>query len=30
MRISYCYSDEVLKEAFDRLGNFLKLNFPNC
>ncbi len=30
MRISYCYSDEILKEAFDRLGNFLKLNFPNC
>jgi aminotransferase len=30
MRISYCYSDEVLKEAFDRLESFLKLNFPNC
>lgn len=30
MRISYCYSDEVLKEAFDRLEAFLKLNFPNC
>jgi len=29
MRISYCYSDEILKEAFDRLGHFLKLNFPN-
>jgi aminotransferase len=29
MRISYCYSDEILKEAFDRLGDFLKLNFPN-
>ncbi|BCZ46029.1 aminotransferase [Clostridium gelidum] len=29
MRISYCYSDETLKEAFDRLGNFLKSNFPN-
>lgn len=28
MRISYCYSDEVLKEAFDRLESFLKLNFP--
>ncbi len=27
MRISYCYSDEVLKEAFDRLESFLKLNF---
>lgn len=27
MRISYCYSDEVLKEAFDRLEKFLKLNF---
>ena len=30
MRISYCYSDEVLKEAFDRLEKFLKLNFSNC
>jgi len=30
MRISYCYSDEILKEAFDRLESFLKLNFPNC
>lgn len=30
MRISYCYSDEVLKEAFDRLESFLKANFPNC
>ncbi|WP_297422349.1 aminotransferase class I/II-fold pyridoxal phosphate-dependent enzyme [Clostridium sp.] len=29
MRISYCYSDEILKEAFDRLGVFLKKNFPN-
>ena len=28
MRISYCYSDEVLKEAFDRLEQFLKNNFP--
>lgn len=27
MRISYCYSDEVLKEAFDRLEKFLKANF---
>lgn len=27
MRISYCYSDEILKEAFDRLESFLKLNF---
>jgi len=27
MRISYCYSDEILKEAFDRLEQFLKLNF---
>ena len=30
MRISYCYSDEILKEAFDRLEQFLKLNFLNC
>jgi aminotransferase len=30
MRISYCYSDEILKEAFDRLESFLKLNFQNC
>jgi aminotransferase len=30
MRVSYCYSDEILKEAFDRLENFLKFNFPNC
>jgi aminotransferase len=30
MRISYCYSDEILKEAFDRLEQFLKLNFSNC
>ncbi|EKQ57038.1 MULTISPECIES: aminotransferase class I/II-fold pyridoxal phosphate-dependent enzyme [unclassified Clostridium] len=29
MRISYCYSDEILKEAFDRLEVFLKKNFPN-
>jgi aminotransferase len=29
MRISYCYSDEILKEAFDRLESFLKLNFKN-
>ena len=27
MRISYCYSDNVLKEAFDRLEKFLKENF---
>lgn len=27
MRISYCYSDDVLKEAFDRFDKFLKLNF---
>jgi aminotransferase len=30
MRISYCYSDEVLKEALDRLENFLEANFKNC
>lgn len=30
MRISYCYSEEVLKEAFDRLEKFLEINFPNC
>ena len=30
MRISYCYSDEILKEAFDRLERFLKSNFSNC
>lgn len=30
MRISYCYSDDTLKEAFDRLEKFLKSNFPNC
>ncbi|WP_160689079.1 aminotransferase class I/II-fold pyridoxal phosphate-dependent enzyme [Clostridium sp. C2-6-12] len=30
MRISYCYSDEILKEAFDRLDKFIKINFPNC
>lgn len=29
MRISYCYGDDILKEAFDRIGDFLKLNFPN-
>lgn len=27
MRISYCYSDEILKEAFDRLEKFLDENF---
>lgn len=27
MRISYCYSDEILKEAFDRLEIFIKDNF---
>lgn len=27
MRISYCYSDEILKEAFDRLERFLKSKF---
>jgi aminotransferase len=30
MRISYCYSDEVLKEAFDRIERFLKANFSKC
>lgn len=30
MRISYCYGDDVLKEAFDKIEDFLKLNFPNC
>ncbi|OOM09257.1 pyridoxal phosphate-dependent aminotransferase [Clostridium saccharobutylicum] len=30
MRISYCYSDDTLKEAFDRLEKFLKSNFQNC
>ncbi|MVX64662.1 aminotransferase class I/II-fold pyridoxal phosphate-dependent enzyme [Clostridium chromiireducens] len=30
MRISYCYSDEILKEAFDRLENFLKTKFKCC
>lgn len=30
MRISYCYSDEVLKEALDRIESFLKTNFPSC
>ena len=29
MRISYCYSDEVLKEAFDRLEEFLDKNFKD-
>lgn len=29
MRISYCYSDEILKEAFDRFGKFLAKNFNN-
>lgn len=29
MRISYCYGEDILKEAFDRIGDFLKLNFPN-
>ena len=29
MRISYCYSDEVLKEAFDRFEKFLLQNFNN-
>ncbi|EHJ00201.1 Aspartate transaminase [Clostridium sp. DL-VIII] len=29
MRISYCYSDEVLKEAFDRIESFLINNFNN-
>lgn len=28
IRISYCYSDEELKEAFDRLERFIKINFP--
>lgn len=27
VRISYCYSDQILKEAFDRLEVFLKENF---
>lgn len=30
MRISYCYGDDILKEAFDRMEDFIKLNFPNC
>jgi len=30
MRISYCYSDEILKEAFDRLESFLKAKFKEC
>ncbi|MBE6070782.1 MAG: aminotransferase class I/II-fold pyridoxal phosphate-dependent enzyme [Clostridium butyricum] len=30
MRISYCYSEEELKEAFDRLERFINKNFPNC
>lgn len=29
MRISYCYSDEILKEAFDRLEKFIGDNFKN-
>ena len=29
MRISYCYSDEVLKEAFDSLEEFLDKNFKD-
>ena len=29
MRISYCYSDEILKEAFDRLEKFLNTTFNN-
>ena len=29
MRISYCYSDEILKEAFDRLEKFIDKNFKN-
>ncbi|WP_394886278.1 pyridoxal phosphate-dependent aminotransferase [Clostridium butyricum] len=29
MRISYCYSDEILKEAFDRLERFIGDNFKN-
>lgn len=29
MRISYCYSEEVLKEAFDRIESFLNNNFIN-
>lgn len=27
MRISYCYSDEILKEAFDRFEKFISKNF---
>ncbi|HCW52778.1 MAG TPA: aspartate aminotransferase, partial [Clostridium sp.] len=27
MRISYCYSDEILKEAFDRFEAFVNKNF---
>jgi len=27
MRISYCYSDEILKEAFDRIEKFINKNF---
>lgn len=27
MRISYCYSEEILKEAFDRFENFINTNF---
>ncbi|MEO2736914.1 pyridoxal phosphate-dependent aminotransferase [Clostridium butyricum] len=29
MRISYCHSDEILKEAFDRLEKFIGDNFKN-
>ncbi|WP_455798971.1 pyridoxal phosphate-dependent aminotransferase [Clostridium butyricum] len=29
MRISYCYSDEILKEAFDRLEKFIGDNVKN-
>lgn len=29
MRISYCYSDEILKEAFDRLEAFIEENFKD-
>lgn len=29
MRISYCYGEEILKEAFDRLEAFIELNFTN-
>lgn len=29
MRISYCYSDEILKDAFDRLAGFIEQNFKD-